>query len=378
MYACNPTSILMCGEVGLCFEHLDTLDNGSFGFGETPIAPMDKAHEFSGIVESVNQSMESSGSSTAHSSMTLPFLGNVEESSDENCLLKPVTYPLPAIQSALDLAPTDFLSCFDSPIAEKSAEISICLSPKSSPVNDPVPLVQTATASKERMTYSKRRSGTISDICGRNVARRDTRNQNGTKRNLSSARRVPSKRQKKITKPSKFCHICVRSSEQVLLIPCANVVTSVCRKAVCQRCFHKHGMMSQWDSAVKNKSIIEQFHEGVIDTLPSGVWICPHCQSSCPPSAQCKIYAKTNRKRHLLLQKRRREREMHLRHRHEANKNAGAFERTNAYNLTGITELPHLPSVSSALPEHGDIISSMLTLPGPKLQSPYQTLSPGR
>lgn len=365
----------MCGEADLYFEHLGTLDNGSFGFIETSTAPMDATHELSSVVESIDQSIGPSGSSTAHSSMTLPFLENIEESTDENCLLKPIAPPLPALHSALGMAPIDFLSCFESPIAEKCAEISVCMSPKSSPVNEAASVLQSAThmaASKESSMYSKRRSGTISDICGHNIARKDTKHPNGTKRKPSSVRRVSRKRQRKITQPSKFCHICVRSSEQVLLIPCSNVVTSVCRKAVCQKCFHKHGMMAQWDSAVKNRSIIKQVHEGVIDTLPDGVWTCPHCRNSCPSSAQCKIYAKTNRKRHLMLQKRRMEREMHLRRWHEANKNARAFERTNVYNLPGISELSHLPlAVSSALPEQGDVISTMFTLPSTKLHIPH-------
>lgn len=36
--------------------------------------------------------------------------------------------------------------------------------------------------------------------------------------------------------PSRFCHICSRTSKKVSLVPCGNFLTG-CRKVVCQKCF---------------------------------------------------------------------------------------------------------------------------------------------
>lgn len=130
----------------------------------------------------------------------------------------------------------------------------------------------------------------------------------GSKRKATAGSSGSSKRCK-VTQTSKFCHICVRSGEQVTLVPCANVVGSVCRKAVCQKCFDKHGFAHEWANACKNREIIRQMHCGQLDRLPENVWTCLHCRQICPATAQCKIYARTNRRRHLILKQRKAEKD---------------------------------------------------------------------
>lgn len=105
----------------------------------------------------------------------------------------------------------------------------------------------------------------------------------------------------KLTQPSKFCHVCVRSGDQVRLAPCANVTSGLCRKAVCEKCFEKHGFAHEWAAASLNYAIIAEMNSRMRDTLPDQVWTCFHCRSQCPPSAQCKIYARTNKRRHNIL-----------------------------------------------------------------------------
>lgn len=41
------------------------------------------------------------------------------------------------------------------------------------------------------------------------------------------------------TQPSRFCHICSRTSKKVGLIACGNFATGACRKVVCQKCFNE-------------------------------------------------------------------------------------------------------------------------------------------
>jgi len=102
----------------------------------------------------------------------------------------------------------------------------------------------------------------------------------------------------KLTQPSKFCHVCVRSGDQVRLAPCANVTSGLCRKAVCEKCFEKHGFAHEWNVASMNYTIIAEMNNRLRDTLPEQAWTCFHCRSECPHSAQCKIYARTNKRRH--------------------------------------------------------------------------------
>lgn len=113
----------------------------------------------------------------------------------------------------------------------------------------------------------------------------------------------------KLTQPSKFCHVCVRSGDQVRLAPCANVTSGLCRKAVCEKCFEKHGFAHEWTTASYNYNIIGEMNNRIRDTLPEHAWTCFHCRSQCPPTAQCKIYARTNKRRHNQLKQKKAEKE---------------------------------------------------------------------
>lgn len=159
------------------------------------------------------------------------------------------------------------------------------------------------------VNYQERKMLSISDVCTPGAIQNEQEPfvTVGTKRKASASNST-SKRCK-VTQTSKFCHICVRSGEQVTLVPCANVVGSVCRKAVCQKCFDKHGFAHEWPQACENREIIRQIHAGQLDRLPENVWTCLHCRQICPPSAQCKIYARTNKRRHLILKQRRAEKD---------------------------------------------------------------------
>lgn len=108
-----------------------------------------------------------------------------------------------------------------------------------------------------------------------------------TKNNCIKAGSNSGKRYK-VTQPSKFCHVCVRSGEQVTLAPCANVTTGLCRKAICKKCFGKHGFGNEWDVASANTQLIRQLNAGEIDQLPGNAWTCLHCRSLCPSTAQCR------------------------------------------------------------------------------------------
>lgn len=87
--------------------------------------------------------------------------------------------------------------------------------------------------------------------------------------------------------PSRFCHVCARSSDIVELMPCKNVKFGVCRKAVCEKCFSEQGW--DWASAVSDP---ESFS-------------CCHCTKTCPKNAQCSTYRRTNERRRLTCQTKR-------------------------------------------------------------------------
>lgn len=97
----------------------------------------------------------------------------------------------------------------------------------------------------------------------------------------------PKVRRYRQAKPSRFCHICARSADNVEMIPCKNVKFGVCRKSVCAKCCGEYGcevMVS--DQAGKSVA-------------------CPHCTKTCPPKAQCRTYQKTNEKRRITCIKKR-------------------------------------------------------------------------
>ncbi|KAK4525487.1 hypothetical protein GAYE_SCF13G3395 [Galdieria yellowstonensis] len=93
----------------------------------------------------------------------------------------------------------------------------------------------------------------------------------------SYKRRQP--RKYKELKYSKFCHICNRNIRRVPLYHCSNVEKGLRRKAVCLFC------IGEYKIALENgKKVSTEF-------------VCPHCTNSCPDTAQCKTYLKTNLRR---------------------------------------------------------------------------------
>lgn len=41
------------------------------------------------------------------------------------------------------------------------------------------------------------------------------------------------------TQPSRFCHICSRTSKKVALVTCTNFISGACRKVICEKCFNE-------------------------------------------------------------------------------------------------------------------------------------------
>ncbi|KAA8497704.1 hypothetical protein FVE85_5289 [Porphyridium purpureum] len=81
-----------------------------------------------------------------------------------------------------------------------------------------------------------------------------------------------------VPEPSRFCHICTKSSRMVRQAVCCNLLSGVCRKVICEKCFEEN----EWD-----------FELAVSED--SG-WVCSHCAGVCPNRAQCTFYRKANKK----------------------------------------------------------------------------------
>lgn len=62
------------------------------------------------------------------------------------------------------------------------------------------------------------------------------------------------------SKPSRFCHICLRRAERVALLACSRIRKGGCRKVICERCFVEFGW--GWDGAAQ----------------PGSEWTCTHCR----------------------------------------------------------------------------------------------------
>jgi len=89
--------------------------------------------------------------------------------------------------------------------------------------------------------------------------------------------------------PSRFCHLCSRTTPAVRHIVCGALVTSsTCRKVVCDRCFTNAGTAgingATWDEAV----------------AAGPAWRCCHCVGNCPDRAQCRNYTRTNERLRLM------------------------------------------------------------------------------
>ena len=57
--------------------------------------------------------------------------------------------------------------------------------------------------------------------------------------NKQSNTKIVSDATKSRSQPSRFCHICSRTSSKVDQIACGNFATGACRKVVCQKCFEE-------------------------------------------------------------------------------------------------------------------------------------------
>lgn len=221
----------------------------------------------------------------------------------DDILLRALQSPLPALGRTTfePVTPNEVLSYLNFACGDCDSGTFSKLTTESSSSNELI-------SSKTQSCASEQNAIAYSDL---NVQEKGKLTVHGpkvcSKRKASSSKSV-SKRGK-VTQPSKFCHVCVRSGEQVTLAPCANVIGSLCRKAICQKCFDKHGIRQEWTSACENREIIRQIHAGIRDRLPDNVWTCLHCRQSCPQSAQCKIYARTNKRRHMILKQRKAEKD---------------------------------------------------------------------
>lgn len=83
--------------------------------------------------------------------------------------------------------------------------------------------------------------------------------------------------------PSRFCHICYRTNKLVRHVICSNINEGYCRKVICEKCIETYGETYQWN-------VEEIFND-------SSKFLCSHCRNSCPETAQCASYNKSNRRR---------------------------------------------------------------------------------
>mmetsp|Transcript_5155 Transcript_5155/g.12601 ORF Transcript_5155/g.12601 Transcript_5155/m.12601 type:complete len:251 (-) Transcript_5155:143-895(-) len=83
--------------------------------------------------------------------------------------------------------------------------------------------------------------------------------------------------------PSRFCHICWRSSTTVRMVVCTNIHIRRCRKVECEKCF-------------ENRHAADEFLHA---SLPESSWQCSHCRGVCPERAQCAVYKRTNLRRRM-------------------------------------------------------------------------------
>mmetsp|Transcript_9991 Transcript_9991/g.26641 ORF Transcript_9991/g.26641 Transcript_9991/m.26641 type:complete len:497 (+) Transcript_9991:151-1641(+) len=73
--------------------------------------------------------------------------------------------------------------------------------------------------------------------------------------------------------PADCCHLCARRVSEVRVAVCCNFQKQLCRKVVCELCFHVS--KRDFDAA----------------RLHNADWQCPHCLQECPDHAQCKFGA---------------------------------------------------------------------------------------
>ena len=138
--------------------------------------------------------------------------------------------------------------------------------------------------------------------------------------NNQSNTKILSDATKSRSQPSRFCHICSRTSSKVDQIACGNFATGACRKVVCQKCFEEYvyfiylfinDVTFIFNLIITDLSIcfflssyffIRQNWDWEAAYNNKRNWICPHCRQVCPSRAQCAIYRRTNERRRELQQ----------------------------------------------------------------------------
>lgn len=100
--------------------------------------------------------------------------------------------------------------------------------------------------------------------------------------NNSTRPRQTKLRYSKGAAPSKYCHVCGRSSKTVAVALCGNNKLGLCRKVVCDKCLLMH--QSEYWEIAKN---------------PDLKWNCMHCCNTCPERARCHQYQRNNLKRRM-------------------------------------------------------------------------------
>jgi len=85
------------------------------------------------------------------------------------------------------------------------------------------------------------------------------------------------------TAPSRFCHICTRSSKSTRFAKCCHVETGTCRKIICERCAREH----RWGDVIR----------AIEEPAFAATWSCLHCRGACPSRAQCATYKRVNSRR---------------------------------------------------------------------------------
>lgn len=106
---------------------------------------------------------------------------------------------------------------------------------------------------------------------------------------------------------SKYCHLCARHQRAVEMLPCGNLQRGLCQKSVCRKCFTSYKL--DWDLASKTSACLSSCpsaplsekepvsdgdytskDEGLSLSTGSVLWLCPHCENTCPKRAKCYAY----------------------------------------------------------------------------------------
>ncbi|EME28882.1 uncharacterized protein Gasu_36210 [Galdieria sulphuraria] len=107
---------------------------------------------------------------------------------------------------------------------------------------------------------------------------------------LASSKYIPATYRKslerayKTQKPSRWCHVCNRSSIRAHLVPCFNRWYHRCRKSICQFCIYRYYLLKPNVPPCM---------------FAKDKFFCSHCLGICPVTSQCKTYQKTNVRRHI-------------------------------------------------------------------------------